>query len=267
MSQYPYDYGYQYPYQYPSCPRCQAPLGVQGECPQCGYGAAPPSVLPTVLTTLFFGPFGAIAAGLAAGRARRAAQPRGRYWAAFAIALVVPATIAVVAAVLVFGLLARDQLVAIPTQSPAQPTNTQEMTPPPSLPPEPSAPPSQPDPSMPPSQQPEPSTPPSSSPPSVTPTSPTQTPVTVTVSYTCGRDGTGDCFLTERSSPSTTGAALRRWQEGDQLLVVCQMQGSLVRSSVTGISSRIWSRTSTGGYVTNVYLQGVSATGITTPCA
>ncbi len=109
--------------------------------------------------------------------------------------------------------------------------------------------------------------PPPASTPAPTP-APVPASVGVTVARTCGASGTSDCFLTERVAPSASSAAVRRWTEGSTLAVVCQVEGEAVRSSVLGLSSRVWSRTNTGGFVANVFISGpgISPTTITTPC-
>lgn len=81
--------------------------------------------------------------------------------------------------------------------------------------------------------------------------------VAATVARTCGRGGVGgDCHLTVRASPTTGSAELRRLDEGDALRLSCQRRGDPVRSSVLGVTSTVWSRTTQGGYVTNVYVKG-----------
>jgi hypothetical protein len=73
----PIDAGLEYQPQY------QSP--VDAPHPGAGYAPAgqPPSVLPVVLFTLFFGVFGAISAVSRAGKAKAVGAPVGRYWAAF----------------------------------------------------------------------------------------------------------------------------------------------------------------------------------------
>lgn len=94
----------------------------------------------------------------------------------------------------------------------------------------------------------------------------THRPVTVRVSRTRGADGRGDGFLTERSAPTGNSAGLHRWTEGSTLTIVCQINGSEAKSSVWQRSSPIWSRTSTGGYVANIFLDGIDQFSVTTPC-
>jgi hypothetical protein len=88
----------------------------------------------------------------------------------------------------------------------------------------------------------------------------------VTVARTCGASGTGDCYVTERSQPNTSSITLKRWTEGSTLSVVCQVQGQSVSSSVLNRASTVWSRTTGGGYVANIFLDGIDAFAITVPC-
>jgi zinc-ribbon domain len=80
--------------------------------------------------------------------------------------------------------------------------------------------------------------------------------IDATVARTCGRGGVGgDCHLTVRASPSPDSAELRRLDEGDALRLSCQVRGEPVTSSALGGTSTIWSRTTQGGYVSNVYVK------------
>ena len=88
----------------------------------------------------------------------------------------------------------------------------------------------------------------------------------VTVARTCGASGKGDCFLTERTQATGTSTAVKQWPEKSTLTVVCQVQGQSVSSTVLNRSSTVWSRTTTGGYVANIFLDGIDAFGITVPC-
>lgn len=237
------------------CPQCGTPLDGWGECPNCGAlggqwrdpgtwaGGAWPG------QEMWAG--GPAQPGMGGG------EPPRRGSASLIVLLVLVLVVATAVGAGIVVLTHRGQQVAVDSSSPAQTAGPDA--------PSPSAP--EPESSQTP-QQPE-STAPSStqtSPAAPTSTTPTQNQTVVTVMNTCGRDGTGDCFLTERGSPSTSGTSLKRWQEGEQLTVVCQVRGSTVRASATGVSSNVWSRTSTGGYVTNVYLDGISQTAITQPC-
>jgi hypothetical protein len=82
--------------------------------------------------------------------------------------------------------------------------------------------------------------------------------VRATVKRTCGLNGAGDCHLSVRSRPSSSGRELARLNEGDALRLACQVNGESVHSSVLGASSTVWSRTASGGYVANVYVAGPS---------
>jgi hypothetical protein len=96
--------------------------------------------------------------------------------------------------------------------------------------------------------------------------SPTLSTTQVVVARTCGSDGTSDCVLYERDVASRSGAILRPFSEGSALRVSCQVVGETVRSSVLNRSSAIWSRTPEGGYVSNIYLDGVDQFQVTRPC-
>jgi hypothetical protein len=82
--------------------------------------------------------------------------------------------------------------------------------------------------------------------------------VRASVSRTCGRGGVGgDCHLSVRAQPASDAAELQRLDEGDPLRLSCQMRGERVHSSALGASSTVWSRTTHGGYVSNVYVTGL----------
>ena len=59
-----------------------------------------------------------------------------------------------------------------------------------------------------------------------------------------------------RAQPDASARELRRLKEGDTLRLSCQTRGESVHSSVLGASSTVWSRTTSGGYVANVYVSG-----------
>jgi hypothetical protein len=80
--------------------------------------------------------------------------------------------------------------------------------------------------------------------------------VAATVKRTCGVNGSGDCRLSVRAQPNASSAELRRLKEGDTLKLACQTRGESVHSSVLGASSTVWSKTTRGGYVANVYVSG-----------
>ncbi|WP_425310098.1 hypothetical protein AADG42_15605 [Ammonicoccus fulvus] len=61
--------------------------------PPATSGVRVPSLLPTVLITLFFGVFGLIPAVSASSRLRELGRPAGQVWGAFAAALVVAAVV------------------------------------------------------------------------------------------------------------------------------------------------------------------------------
>lgn len=84
-------------------------------------------------------------------------------------------------------------------------------------------------------------------------------PARAVVARTCGKDGVGgDCRLSVRASPSPDAAELRRLEEGDAVRLSCQVRGAPVHSSALGATSTVWSRTTRGGYVSNVYIMGPS---------
>lgn len=80
--------------------------------------------------------------------------------------------------------------------------------------------------------------------------------VSATVKRTCGVNGSGDCHLSVRAQPNASAAELRRLKEGDTLKLSCQTTGESVHSSALGASSTVWSKTTRGGYVANVYVSG-----------
>jgi hypothetical protein len=111
-----------------------------------------------------------------------------------------------------------------------------------------------------------PTTTPTTTPPTTTPPPPGPTPVTVTVEHTCGSSGTGDCFLSERAGPGVADRLIRTYDEGASLEVDCQVIGQRIESSVLGRSSRIWARTTRGGFVAAIFLRGIDKYAVTTPC-
>jgi hypothetical protein len=80
--------------------------------------------------------------------------------------------------------------------------------------------------------------------------------VVARVVRTCGADGTDDCYVSLRSEPTARSRELGRLDEDSKVRVVCQRTGGAAKSSVLGASSRVWSRTIGGKYLTNVYLSG-----------
>ncbi|HET9422466.1 MAG TPA: hypothetical protein VFO49_15100 [Nocardioides sp.] len=115
---------------------------------------------------------------------------------------------------------------------------------------------------------------PTTSPPTTSPTTqptteppPGPPPVTTTVQYTCGSSGTGDCFLSERVSPDAATELIANHDEGSTIRVECQVVGQAVSSSVLDTSSRVWARTTDGGYVAAIFLSGIDKFRVTTPCS
>lgn len=90
--------------------------------------------------------------------------------------------------------------------------------------------------------------------------------VTATVARTCGADGNDDCFLTLRAGPDSSTASLLRYDEGETVQVTCQVYGDRARSSVMDATSSVWAKTTDGGYVAAIYLDGIDQFSITTPC-
>jgi hypothetical protein len=80
--------------------------------------------------------------------------------------------------------------------------------------------------------------------------------VNATITRTCGASGTDDCYVSLRSRPTASSRELGRLDESATVRVVCQLSGGEATSSVLGRTSRIWSRTREGAYLTNVYLTG-----------
>ena len=115
---------------------------------------------------------------------------------------------------------------------------------------------------------------PTTSPPTTAPTteptseppSPEPRPVATTVEHTCGASGTGDCFLSERAGPGVADRLIRNHDEGATVRVECQVLGQMASSSVLDRSSRVWARTTDGGYVAAIFLAGVDKFRVTTPC-
>ncbi len=87
-----------------------------------------------------------------------------------------------------------------------------------------------------------------------------------TVEYTCGATGTGDCFLSERAGPGVADRLIRNHDEGTTVRVECQVLGQKASSSVLDQSSRVWARTTEGGYVAAIFLSGIDKFRVTTPC-
>ena len=96
--------------------------------------------------------------------------------------------------------------------------------------------------------------------------SPSRAEVTATVARTCGADGNDDCFLTLRAGPDSSTASLLRYDEGETVQVLCQVYGDRAHSSVMDGTSSVWAKTTDGGYVAAIYLDGIDQFSITTPC-
>lgn len=93
------------------------------------WSAPPPSVVPTVLITFFFGLFGLIPAIRHSQRAQLLGQPSGRYWGGFAGALV-GAALAQVGAVLAVIFLLIPALLPTTTAATTAPSNPAPTLPP-----------------------------------------------------------------------------------------------------------------------------------------
>jgi hypothetical protein len=93
-------------------------------------------------------------------------------------------------------------------------------------------------------------------------------PVLGTVARTCGSTGHGDCFVSLRSAPNGSSPEVGRLNEGAPVLVVCQVTGEPVTSSVLGRTSTAWSRTLDGKYVSSIYVDaiGFDPLSIQVPC-
>ena len=97
---------------------------------------------------------------------------------------------------------------------------------------------------------------------------PSQPPITATVSRTCGANRAGDCFLSLRSDPTSSSRELGKLNEGDSVVVVCQMHGRRTSSSVLGTSGDVWTKTADGSWVANIFLDGpgLRPLEVTRPC-
>lgn len=79
-------------------------------------------------------------------------------------------------------------------------------------------------------------------------------PVRGVVSRTCGARGTGDCFLSVRSSPDAESPELYRLSEDDEVWITCTSSGDSVLSSMLGRRTSIWVRTDQGGWVSLAFV-------------
>jgi hypothetical protein len=100
-------------------------------------------------------------------------------------------------------------------------------------------------------------------PPTSQPTSTGPTPIATRVEYTCGN---GDCFVSERAGPRADAGEVGSYDEGDTVRVLCQVVGQEISSSLLGRSSRVWARTTNGGFVAAIFLAGIDKFRVTTPC-
>lgn len=94
-------------------------------------------------------------------------------------------------------------------------------------------------------------------------------PIPVTVVGTCGD---GSCYLQVREGRSTSAGELvrngqsLRWEEGSRHQVVCEAYGDEVSSQSVGGSSRVWARTTSGGWVSALHLDGIDSYEVEVPC-
>lgn len=97
----------QQPYAAPQQPYAapqQQYYNAQAPAPYAGYGAvtAPPSLVATVLVTVFFGLFGLIPAAIHSQRANQMGQDGSRYWKAFGITMGIEIAVTVLVYVLIY---------------------------------------------------------------------------------------------------------------------------------------------------------------------
>lgn len=78
-----------------------------------------------------------------------------------------------------------------------------------------------------------------------------------------GTCASGECGLNERSKPTKESRPLHKLRDGAEVSVVCQTLGTEIPNPQGG-SSVVWDRLSTGGYVTDVYVDTPPA-GVTIP--
>ncbi|HVK29507.1 MAG TPA: serine/threonine-protein kinase [Nocardioides sp.] len=94
-------------------------------------------------------------------------------------------------------------------------------------------------------------------------------PIAVTVVGTCGD---GSCYLQVREGTSASAGELVRdgtsvrWRNGSTHQVVCQVHGDKVSSRSVGGSSDVWARTSDGGWVSSLHLNGIDSFDVEVPC-
>ena len=91
----------------------------------------------------------------------------------------------------------------------------------------------------------------------------------MTVVGTCGD---GSCYLQVREGTSTSAGELVRngrsvrWRNGSTHQVVCQAHGGTVSSTSVGGSSDVWARTTDGGWVSALHLNGIDSFRVEVPC-
>jgi hypothetical protein len=112
-----------------------------------------------------------------------------------------------------------------------------------------------------------PTTHPTTEPTTEPPPPPDPSPVVATVEYTCGASGTGDCYLSERAGPGVADPLIRKHDDGTTVRVDCQVLGQKAYSSVLDESSRVWARTTEGGYVAAIFLSDIDKFHVSTPCS
>lgn len=94
-------------------------------------------------------------------------------------------------------------------------------------------------------------------------------PIPVTVVGTCGD---GSCYLQVRQGTTTGSLELVRdgksvrWRDGSRHQVVCQSYGEKVSSQSVGGSSNVWARTTDGGWVSALHLDGIDSFAVEVPC-
>lgn len=110
--------------------------------------------------------------------------------------------------------------------------------------------------------------PPSLTTPSVAPPIEPPADVVGTVVRTCGQGGGGDCFVSRRIDPTSNQPAVGRIDEGETVMVSCQVAGESVTSSVLGVPTSVWIRDVNGRYMSAAFVDvdGWDPFTITRPC-
>ncbi|KRA39068.1 MULTISPECIES: serine/threonine-protein kinase [unclassified Nocardioides] len=99
--------------------------------------------------------------------------------------------------------------------------------------------------------------------------SPDPTPIAVRVVGTCGD---GSCYLQVRTGTSAGADELVRdghsvrWANDSAHEVLCQARGATVSSTSLNASSDVWARTSDGGWVSALHLDGIDSFNVEVPC-